>query len=341
MYFIIGASGSGKTAVLSQIQLPGHTLLDFDSIGVPENADAQWRQSATEEWIATMLNSGEESKTCLFGQMVLGEILACPSAKKIQEINICFLDCSDTTRIQRLKERTHILTNQHTLNWASWLRMHHHNPQWEQHVIKEHAISLLDFSRWDKKESWADLATLFFCDTTQLSISQVSTMIEEWVKEAEKIDDAITFSNAKPSDLEAIIKLLVNDPIAKDREYTDKNIISYRNAFDTISKDINAYLLVAKKQGEVIGVVQINFIPNLTYHGGTRAMIEGVRVNEDYRGQGIGSLLINKAITLSKQRGCCLIQLTTDKNRPEALKFYEKLGFINSHHGLKLKLYSA
>ncbi len=103
-------------------------------------------------------------------------------------------------------------------------------------------------------------------------------------------------------------------------------------------QDSNAILLVCKKNHDVIGVTQINFILNLTYQGGTRAMIEGVRIKESQRGQGIESKMINKAIDLARKRQCCLIQLTTDKLRPEALEFYKKLGFHDTHHRLKLKL---
>ena len=84
-------------------------------------------------------------------------------------------------------------------------------------------------------------------------------------------------------------------------------------------------------------MLQLSFIPGLTYQGGWRGLIEGVRVAKAYRGQGIGKVLIQGAVERCVQKGCTLVQLTTDKQRPEALAFYQSLGFMNSHHGLKLK----
>jgi GNAT superfamily N-acetyltransferase len=148
----------------------------------------------------------------------------------------------------------------------------------------------------------------------------------------------ILFSIAEGADLDAIIALLTNDAIASQRESNDGDLSQYHNAFDEIQKDPNANIIIAKSDGSIIGCFQINFIANLTYKGGTRALVEGVRVDETIRGLGLGTRLIAKAIDMARERNCCLVQLTTDKQRPEALKFYEKLGFINSHHGLKLKL---
>ena len=79
-----------------------------------------------------------------------------------------------------------------------------------------------------------------------------------------------------------------------------------------------------------------NFIANLTYQGGVRAQIEGVRIHKDYRSQGIGKRLFKHLIEMAKQHGCHLVQLTTDKSRPDAFRFYEQLGFVNSHDGFKL-----
>lgn len=112
----------------------------------------------------------------------------------------------------------------------------------------------------------------------------------------------------------------------------------YLKAFESIQSDHNTQLIVAKHNDELLGVAQINFLTYLTYTGGTRAQIEGVRVHQDYRDQNIGSQLFEYLITLAKQRHCHLVQLTTDKSRPDAYRFYEKLGFINSHEGFKLHL---
>ena len=96
---------------------------------------------------------------------------------------------------------------------------------------------------------------------------------------------------------------------------------------------------MASESGFVIGTLQLSFIQYLTYQGGIRAQIEAVRVYENYRNKGIGQELIEWAIERSKQKGAHVVQLTTDKKRKSALKFYEKLGFIASHEGMKLHLH--
>ena len=90
--------------------------------------------------------------------------------------------------------------------------------------------------------------------------------------------------------------------------------------------------------GQIVGVLQLTFIPYLTYQGGWRGLIEGIRVAAGFRGQGIGRELFQWAIDRARQWGCHLVQLTTDKARPDALRFYESLGFRASHEGLKLHL---
>lgn len=149
----------------------------------------------------------------------------------------------------------------------------------------------------------------------------------------------ITFSKANKNDLEAIIALLVDDPLGVSREdYVNPVPDSYRNAFDIIQADPSAQLIVAKHIDRIIGIAQINFIQNLTYQGGIRAHIEGVRIHKDYRSKGIGKQIFEYLISLAKERGCHLVQLTTDKSRHAALGFYESLGFKQSHIGLKLHL---
>lgn len=92
------------------------------------------------------------------------------------------------------------------------------------------------------------------------------------------------------------------------------------------------------ESGQIIGTLQLSFIQYLTYRGGIRAQIEAVRVHEDFRAQGIGQQMFEWAILRAKDKGAHVVQLTTDKKRPEALKFYEKLGFKTSHEGMKLHL---
>ena len=149
----------------------------------------------------------------------------------------------------------------------------------------------------------------------------------------------IAFSKANRNDLEAIVALLADDPLGSSREEYIKPLPDfYKNAFNVIQDDSNAQLIVAKHNDTIIGIAQINFIQYLTYQGGIRAQIEGVRIHKDYRSKGIGKQLFEYLISLAKERDCHLVHLTTDKSRPAALEFYESLAFRQSHIGLKLHL---
>lgn len=139
-------------------------------------------------------------------------------------------------------------------------------------------------------------------------------------------------------DVISIIAMLADDPLGRQREqYQEPLPDSYYAAFEAIDKDPNQELMVLEDKGLVIATFQLTVIPYLTYQGRSRAQVEGVRVNKDRRGEGIGKILFEWAIQRAKDRGAHLIQLTTDKKRPEALAFYESLGFIASHEGMKLK----
>ena len=146
------------------------------------------------------------------------------------------------------------------------------------------------------------------------------------------------FRKANRSDVSEIVKMIANDKLGKLREnFKDPLPEIYYSAFDKITNDDNQELIVLEDtNGEVIGTLQLSFIQYLTYQGGIRAQIEAVRIREDQRGKGIGEKMFNWAIQRAKDRKAHLIQLTTDKKRQEALRFYEKLGFKASHEGMKI-----
>jgi GNAT superfamily N-acetyltransferase len=147
------------------------------------------------------------------------------------------------------------------------------------------------------------------------------------------------FREAREADLPSIVSLLANDPLGALREDSDASFWpAYRAAFEAISADPNHQLLVADVGGSVVGVLQLSFLPHLTYQGGWRAQIEGVRVSEEVRSGGVGQALLESAIGRARARGCHLVQLTTDRRRPRALQFYLRLGFEATHDGLKLHL---
>ncbi|MGZ5095989.1 MAG: N-acetyltransferase family protein [Burkholderiales bacterium] len=152
-------------------------------------------------------------------------------------------------------------------------------------------------------------------------------------------DATFAFRPASRDDVPAIVRMLASDALGAQREALVSPLPeSYYRAFEAIDRDANNELVVAELDGRIIGVLQITFIPYMTYRGGWRALIEGVRVHSEIRSRGIGRALLIWAIDRARQRDCHLVQLTSDKARPDAIRFYESLGFVASHEGLKLHL---
>lgn len=149
----------------------------------------------------------------------------------------------------------------------------------------------------------------------------------------------LKFRAAKIEDLPAIVAMLADDILGKDREdsSTPPNP-RYVSALQAIMADPNQIQVVAELDGELVGTMQLSFIPGIARMGAWRAQIEGVRTSAGHRGAGIGQKMFEWAIEESRQRGCSLVQLTTDKDRPDAHRFYDKLGFVATHLGYKLKL---
>jgi len=149
----------------------------------------------------------------------------------------------------------------------------------------------------------------------------------------------LVFRRAERDDLPTIVGLLADDPLGSTRERVEDPLpAGYVAAFEAIDADPLNELVVACLDRRVVGVLQLTFIPGLTYQGGWRALIEAVRVDAGVRSRGIGRALFQWAIDRARQRGCVLVQLTTNKARPDARRFYERLGFVASHEGMKLKL---
>jgi GNAT superfamily N-acetyltransferase len=149
----------------------------------------------------------------------------------------------------------------------------------------------------------------------------------------------LTFRPAQRADLPDMVRLLADDVLgARREEYVLPLPAAYGAAFEAIARDPNNELVVVEREGTVVGVLQLTFIPSLTYRGRSRALIEGVRVDASLRASGIGRQLFAWAIERARARACHLVQLTSDKARPDAIRFYESLGFVASHEGLKLHL---
>ncbi|WP_405616264.1 GNAT family N-acetyltransferase [Streptomyces sp. NBC_00076] len=138
-------------------------------------------------------------------------------------------------------------------------------------------------------------------------------------------------------DIPAIVAMLADDPLGAQRESPD-DLTPYLTALDRLSSDPHQHLVVAVREGRVVGTLQLTVIPGLSRRGSTRSIIEGVRIHADERGSGLGTLLIEWAIDESRRQDCQLVQLTSDNTRTDAHRFYERLGFTASHVGFKLQL---
>lgn len=151
--------------------------------------------------------------------------------------------------------------------------------------------------------------------------------------------EELIYRKATIQDLQAIIALLTEDDLSKTREQLESAPAqSYIDAFHKINKDPNQYLMVVEYNSEVIGTCQLTIIPSLTFKGSTRMQIEAVHIAGKYRSQKIGQYMINRAIDYAKEQGASIIQLTSNKIRLRAKKFYENLGFKATHEGMKLYL---
>jgi ribosomal protein S18 acetylase RimI-like enzyme len=152
-----------------------------------------------------------------------------------------------------------------------------------------------------------------------------------------------TIRPARRDDVPAIVALLADDPLGRERETAgDPLPAAYWQAFDDIAAQSGNFLLVAERAGalprEVVGCLQLMAIPGLSRRGMKRGLIEAVRVGAACRGLGVGEQLVRHAIEIARDAGCGLVQLTTDKSRGDAHRFYERLGFVASHLGMKLAL---
>jgi len=144
----------------------------------------------------------------------------------------------------------------------------------------------------------------------------------------------VEIRRAVASDVPAIVAMLADDPLGARRERPGDP--AYAEAFKEIDTDPRQWLMVAVADAEVVGTLQLTFIPGLSRLGSTRALIEAVRVRSDQRGNGLGADLIRWAIDTARDQGAALVQLTTDASRKDAHRFYERLGFEATHVGMKL-----
>jgi ribosomal protein S18 acetylase RimI-like enzyme len=146
----------------------------------------------------------------------------------------------------------------------------------------------------------------------------------------------LTFHRAEPRDLSAILKLLVEDELGKTREsLSEVPGPCYEEAFQKITADPSHYLMVVELENQIIGTCHLTLLPLLTFRGSTRLQVESVHIAEAFRGRGIGEWMFQKIFAYAQQHKVSIIQLTTNKVRARAKKFYERLGFKATHEGMK------
>lgn len=150
---------------------------------------------------------------------------------------------------------------------------------------------------------------------------------------------SVMMRRATADDLPAIVALLADDPLGGTREDASVPLdAGYGAAFDAINADPNQLLAVAEIDGVVVGTLQLSYLAGLSFRGAWRGQIEAVRVETAVRGQGIGAQMVEWAVGLCRDRGCRMVQLTSNLSRTDAHRFYERLGWERSHAGFKLYL---
>ena len=152
-----------------------------------------------------------------------------------------------------------------------------------------------------------------------------------------ELSPSIHIRRATIADVPEIVRLLADDILGQEREcYQDPLPQSYYDAFADINADHNNYLMVVEQEQHIIGTVQMVILTNLSYRGRKRGQIEGVRIEQTCRGLGLGKLMIEWCVNKSRELDCHMVQLTMDKKRLKTIEFYKKLGFHDTHEGLKL-----
>ena len=190
LFPIMGASGSGKSVCLAGLQQhrPDMDWHDFDDLAVLPTNTAE-RQAATEHWLQRAVrNEGKGVNTGLAGTMVLGQVLACPSAAHLPQICSVLLDCHDVVRIDQIRARdgNSVWATQEMLCWAAWQRMHAVDPQWRQDVIQAHGAEDMQWERWSSWQRGDPRWQVEIMDNTLLTVEQTTHQLVAWVAKHSK-----------------------------------------------------------------------------------------------------------------------------------------------------------
>jgi len=194
LFLLFGSSGSGKTFVLdaARERMPGLATHDFDEIGVPRGADTAWRHRADEKWVRRALDYEVEGTDLLLaGQTPFGELLATPSAPRLEAISACLLDCDDETRLARVRARGPEWIARTAgdlddyLRWAEWMRRHARDPRWRTDVIRhETTEEEMAWSRWSEWDADDRRWRVHVIDTSALSVDEVAEKLVDSICEA-------------------------------------------------------------------------------------------------------------------------------------------------------------
>lgn len=193
LFLLFGSSAAGKTFVLDALRgrVAELVIHDFDEIGVPRGADIAWRQRANEQWVRRALEyQAEGTDLLLAGQSPFGELLAAPSASRLEAISACLVDCDDETRVARLRARgpgCFARTGgelQDYLNWARWMREHAADPSSRVEVIRQEAtLGEMHWSRWSSWRAGDPRWRVRAIDTSALPVEKVAEELVEWIRE--------------------------------------------------------------------------------------------------------------------------------------------------------------
>jgi hypothetical protein len=196
-FLLFGSSAAGKTFVLSELRgrVPDLAIHDFDEIGVPVGADTAWRHRANERWVCRALEYQTEGADLLLaGQTPFGELLAAPSASRLNAISACLLDCDDATRTDRLRARgSEWFTRtggdlEDYLNWAAWMREHAADPSSRAEVIEHEAtLGEMHWSRWNRWPANDPRWRVRVIDTSALPVECVAEGLAGWVIEEREL----------------------------------------------------------------------------------------------------------------------------------------------------------
>lgn len=317
LFFITGASGAGKSSCLPGLRaaFPDMAWYEFDSGGVPPDADTAWRQRTLEDWMQRAREHAAQGQDCgICGQVAYGEILAAPSAPASEYIAICLLDCLDpVVRIDRLRAHGLGGDTQEMLNWAAWLRLHAANPEWRPDVIRDQGLTGYRWDRWADWRHGDPRWSAWMLDTTALALAETLAAVTRWIQNYRSPHATA----ASPSD--ALRITVESQPSEEDVGFIEDHL----DAFNMTTTRMYDYqplaIFVRDAEGALLG--------GLTgFTWGKCLKVSVLWLSEPLRHQGYGARLLAAAEREAMARGCRQAMLETHSFQAPA--FYERHGYV-------------